>query len=84
MAVPVAGDSARAIGILGIRLWAAGGIAKHRWKTDTATEQLIRELARMLPDQSIASVLNRLGIRSAKGHTWTQLRVRNFRCEHQM
>jgi excisionase family DNA binding protein len=57
---------------------------QHRWKTDTATEQLIRELARMLPDQSIASVLNRLGIRSAKGHTWTQLRVRNFRCEHQI
>jgi excisionase family DNA binding protein len=57
---------------------------QHRWKTDTATEQLIRELARMLPDQSIASVLNRLSIRSAKGHTWTQLRVRNFRCEHQI
>jgi excisionase family DNA binding protein len=57
---------------------------QHRWKTDTATEQLIGELARMLPDQTIASVLNRLGIRSAKGHTWTQLRVRNFRCEHQI
>jgi len=57
---------------------------QHRWKTDTATEQLIQELARMLPDQSIASVLNRLGLRSAKGHTWTQLRVRNFRCEHQI
>jgi excisionase family DNA binding protein len=57
---------------------------QHRWKTETATEQLIRELARILPDQSIASVLNRLGIRSAKGHTWTQLRVRNFRCEHQI
>jgi hypothetical protein len=57
---------------------------QHRWKTDTATEGLIRELARMLPDQSIASVLNRLGIRSAKGHTWTQLRVRNFRCEQQI
>jgi excisionase family DNA binding protein len=57
---------------------------EHRWKTDATTQQLIRELARMLPDQSIASVLNRLGIRSAKGHTWTQLRVRNFRCEHQI
>jgi excisionase family DNA binding protein len=57
---------------------------QHRWKTDTATEQLIRELARMLPDQSIASVLNRLGMRSAKGHTWTQLRVRNFRCEYRI
>jgi excisionase family DNA binding protein len=57
---------------------------QHRWKTDAATEQLLRELARMLPDQSIASVLNRLGLRSARGHTWTQLRVRNFRCEHQI
>jgi excisionase family DNA binding protein len=57
---------------------------QHRWKTDTATEELIRELARLLPDQSIASVLNRLGMRSAKGHTWTQVRVRNFRCEHQI
>jgi excisionase family DNA binding protein len=57
---------------------------QHRWKTDTATEELIRELARTLPDQSIASVLNRLGMRSAKGHTWTQERVRNFRCEHRI
>jgi excisionase family DNA binding protein len=57
---------------------------EHRWKTDTATEELIRELARTLPDQSIASVLNRLGMRSAKGHTWTQERVRNFRCEHRI
>jgi excisionase family DNA binding protein len=57
---------------------------QHRWKTDTATEELIRELARLLPDQSIASVLNRLGMRSAKGHTWTQERVRNFRCEHRI
>lgn len=38
----------------------------------------------MLPDQSIASVLNRLGMRSAKGHTWTQVRLRNFRCEYQI
>ena len=55
---------------------------QHRWKTDAATEQLIRELARVLPDRSIASVLNRLGVRSAKGHTWTQLRIRCFRNEH--
>ena len=30
------------------------------------------------------AVLNRLGIRSAKGHTWTQLRVRNFRAEREI
>ena len=54
---------------------------EHRWKTSAATEQLIHDLARLLPDASIAGVLNRLSIRSAKGHTWTQLRVRNFRAE---
>jgi DNA invertase Pin-like site-specific DNA recombinase len=54
---------------------------EHRWKTSAATEQLIQELARLLPDGSIAAVLNRLRIRSAKGHTWTQLRIRNFRAE---
>jgi len=53
----------------------------HRWKTSTATEQLIQDLARLLPDAKIAAVLNRLGVRSAKGHTWTQLRIRNFRAE---
>lgn len=57
---------------------------QNRWKTDVATEQLVRELARLLPDHSIAPVLNRLGIRSAKGQTWTQLRVRNFRGAHQI
>jgi hypothetical protein len=36
---------------------------QNRWKTDVATEQLVRELARLLPDHSIAPVLNRLGIR---------------------
>lgn len=54
---------------------------EHRWKTSAATEQLICDLARLLPDGAIASVLNRLGVRSAKGLTWTQLRVRNFRAE---
>ncbi|WP_024511567.1 hypothetical protein [Bradyrhizobium sp. ARR65] len=48
------------------------------------TEQLVCELARLLPDHSIAPVLNRLGIRSARGQTWTQLRVRNFRGAHQI
>ena len=59
-------------------------MGEHRWKTSATTEQLIRDLARLLPDGSIASVLNRLGVRSAKGHTWTQLRIRNFRAEHQI
>jgi Recombinase zinc beta ribbon domain len=59
-------------------------VGQNRWKTALATEQLVRELARVLPDHSIAPVLNRLGVRSAKGHSWTQLRVRNFRGAHQI
>jgi DNA invertase Pin-like site-specific DNA recombinase len=55
---------------------------QHRWKTSATTEQLIRDLARLLPDGSIASLLNRLGARTARGHTWTQQRVCVFRNDH--
>jgi hypothetical protein len=34
---------------------------QNRFKTNPATEQLVCELARLLPDHSIAPVLNRLG-----------------------
>jgi excisionase family DNA binding protein len=57
---------------------------QNRWKTNIETVHLVRELARILPDHSIAPLLNRLGIRSAKGQSWTQLRVRNFRGVHQI
>jgi excisionase family DNA binding protein len=55
---------------------------QHRWKTSATTEQLIRDLARLLPDGSIASLLNRLGTRTARDHTWTQQRVCVFRNDH--
>jgi hypothetical protein len=55
---------------------------QHRWKTSATTEQLIRDLARLQPDGSIASLLNRLGISTAKGRTWTQQRVCAFRNDH--
>ncbi len=56
---------------------------QHRWKTDAGMEQLIEQLARVMPDEGIASLLNRLGKRTAHGHTWTKARVcvfRNDRC----
>lgn len=55
---------------------------QHRWTTSTATEQLITDLARVASDPSIASILNRLSVRTAKGHTWTQQRIRAFRNDH--
>lgn len=59
-------------------------VGQNRFKTDKETVQLVRELARVLPDLSIAPVLNRLRIRSARGNTWNELRVRNFRGTHQI
>lgn len=57
-------------------------VGQHRWKTAATTEQLLRDLARVLPDDKIASVLNRLMIRTGKDNTWTQQRVRTFRNDH--
>src|ERR1700730_3328625 len=50
-----------------------------RWTISAETEQLIRELARLGPDKSITAILNRLGLRTGKGLTWTQERVKGFR-----
>jgi hypothetical protein len=41
----------------------------HRFVTDTNTTELIRSLARLIPDASIAALLNRLGKRTVKGNT---------------
>ena len=57
-------------------------VGQHRWKTSTSTEQLIVDLARVTSDPVIASILNRLGVRTAKGNTWTQQRVCVFRNDH--
>jgi len=57
---------------------------EHRWPTDKTTTELIRALARLMPDTQIAAQLNRMGRRSAKGHTWTRTRVGNFRTDHQI
>mgnify|MGYP003890111297 CR=1 FL=1 len=54
----------------------------HRWKTDLETERLIRELSRITSDQKIASLLNRLGKKTAKGNSWIRNRVTVFRNDH--
>jgi excisionase family DNA binding protein len=57
-------------------------VGQHRWKTAATTELLLRDLARVLPDDKVASVLNRLRIRTGKDNTWTQQRVRTFRNDY--
>ncbi len=55
---------------------------EHRWTTDTDTADLIRDLARYLPDELIAGLLNRLGKKTGKGNSWTKSRVSSFRSSH--
>ena len=52
---------------------------EHRWTTDAETGALIRDLARMLPDELIAGLLNRLGKKTGKGNSWTKSRMCSFR-----
>ena len=56
-------------------------LGQHRWTTDVEVQALIPQLARQLNDASIASLLNRLGHRTGKGQSWTEMRVRSFRCD---
>ena len=50
-----------------------------RWTVDTDTELLIRELARLMSDRSIAAHLNRGGRRTGRNNNWNVVRVRSFR-----
>ena len=52
---------------------------RHRHVTDAETGALITELARQMPDMAIAALLNRLGRRTGKGHSWRKASVCRFR-----
>ena len=55
---------------------------QHRWSTDATVGDLVRGLARQLPDRAIARTLNRLGKRTGRGNAWTEARVRTYRSQH--
>lgn len=55
---------------------------QHRYATDVDTIELIRSLARIQPDSMIASILNRIGRRTAHGQSWTATRVCSIRHHH--
>ena len=52
---------------------------EHRHTTQREVVEVVRELARTLPDAQIARVLNRLGYRTGAGNTWIQSRVDSLR-----
>ena len=55
---------------------------EHRWTSSVAVGDLIRGLARQLPDAAIAATLNRCCVMTGKGNSWTETRVRSFRGAH--
>jgi DNA invertase Pin-like site-specific DNA recombinase len=52
---------------------------KSRWTVEEDVEVLVRELARMMPDQSIAAVLNRAGKLTGRQNGWTRGKVCRLR-----
>jgi hypothetical protein len=46
--------------------------AQHRWSASGETVDLVRVLARQMPDKSIASMLNRVGKTTGRGNGWTK------------
>ena len=52
---------------------------QHRWGTTGDVVDLVRALARQMPDKAIASVLNRAGKATGKGNSWTHSRVCSLR-----
>src|SRR5216684_745768 len=50
-----------------------------RWTTDVEVVDLVRALARQMPDETIAAVLNRSGKSTGHGNSWTRGRICSLR-----
>jgi len=50
-----------------------------RWTVEADVADLVRVLARQLPDMAIAAILNRSGKRTGRGATWTRTHVCGLR-----
>lgn len=57
---------------------------EHRYATSNDVVALLRDLVHVLSDSQIAGVLNRLGLRTGRGNTWTATRVVTLRHSHQI
>ena len=53
-----------------------------RWTTDAEVVDLVRALARQMPDETIASVLNRSGKSTGFGNSWTRGRICSLRRQY--
>jgi excisionase family DNA binding protein len=53
-----------------------------RWTTDVVVVDLVRALARQMPDQTIAALLNRSGKSTGRGNSWTRGRICSLRHQY--
>ena len=55
---------------------------RHGRSTSLEAIDVVRQMAGQFPDEQIAATLNRLGLQTGTGHSWTELRVRSARHYH--
>jgi DNA invertase Pin-like site-specific DNA recombinase len=57
---------------------------QSRWATDADVVDLVRALARQMPDETIAAVLNRSGKATSHGNSWTRGRICSLRHQYEI
>jgi hypothetical protein len=57
---------------------------EHSNCTDKSIVELVSQLARQLPDKSIAPILNRLKLKTGVGNNWTADRVKSLRSHNRI
>ena len=55
---------------------------QHRWSVEANVVELVRAMARQMPDMAIAAALNRMGKTTGNGNSWTRSRVVSLRNDH--
>lgn len=61
---------------------AKNNVGRNKNAASHETVELVRELARGWPDRYIAQMLNRIGSRTGLGNTWSEVRIKSFRGQH--
>lgn len=57
---------------------------QSRWATEADVVDLVRALARQMPDETIAAVLNRSGKATSHGNSWTRARICSLRHQYEI
>jgi len=60
------------------------GTGKHARCTSVEAVEVIRQMAGKFADEQIAATLNRLGLRTGAGNTWSEQRVYSMRHYHEL